>query len=133
MSSLRDARIRPAKVLLPPTSVPDGPRRRILEVALQFFASPRFPPSLSRHRRLRPAEGLDTDDEVELSEPAACREGARGPRGRRARGSGACWGILASATRARGRLRRECTCGIGLARPALPARVPKLSKRGSWV
>lgn len=42
MSSLRDSRLRAGKALLPPSSVPDGPRRRILEAALQFFASSGF-------------------------------------------------------------------------------------------
>jgi AcrR family transcriptional regulator len=42
MSSLRDSRLRAATVILPPSSVPDGTRRRILEVALQFFASSGF-------------------------------------------------------------------------------------------
>jgi AcrR family transcriptional regulator len=42
MSSLRDSRLRSAKALLPPSSVPDGTRRRILEAALQFFASAGF-------------------------------------------------------------------------------------------
>ncbi len=42
MSSLRDSRLRSAKATLPPSSVPEGTRRRILEVALQFFASAGF-------------------------------------------------------------------------------------------
>lgn len=42
MSSLRDSRLRSAQATLPPSSVPDGTRRRILEVALQFFASAGF-------------------------------------------------------------------------------------------
>lgn len=42
MSSLRDSRLRAANAILPPSSVPDGTRRRILEVALQFFASSGF-------------------------------------------------------------------------------------------
>ncbi|MDI1478835.1 TetR/AcrR family transcriptional regulator [Polyangium sp. y55x31] len=42
MSSLRASRLRAAKAILPPSSVPDGTRRRILEVALQFFANEGF-------------------------------------------------------------------------------------------
>lgn len=42
MSSLRDSRLRTQTALLPPSSVPDGTRRRILEVALRLFASEGF-------------------------------------------------------------------------------------------
>lgn len=42
MSNLRTTRLRAARVSLPPASVPDGTRRRILEVALQLFASDGF-------------------------------------------------------------------------------------------
>lgn len=42
MSSLRSSRLRAAIAILPPSSVPDGTRRRILEVALRFFASEGF-------------------------------------------------------------------------------------------
>ncbi|MDC0745365.1 TetR/AcrR family transcriptional regulator [Polyangium mundeleinium] len=42
MSSLRASRLRAATATLPPSSVPEGPRRRILEVALQLFASEGF-------------------------------------------------------------------------------------------
>jgi AcrR family transcriptional regulator len=42
MSSLRASRLRAGKAILPPSSVPDGTRRRILEVALQYFASEGF-------------------------------------------------------------------------------------------
>lgn len=42
MSSLRASRLRASKATLPASSVPDGTRRRILEVALRFFASEGF-------------------------------------------------------------------------------------------
>lgn len=42
MSSLRYSRLNAAKAVLPPSSAPDGTRRRVLEVALQFFASAGF-------------------------------------------------------------------------------------------
>ncbi|MRG91018.1 TetR/AcrR family transcriptional regulator [Polyangium spumosum] len=42
MSALRASRLRAGKATLPPSSVPEGTRRRILEVALQLFANRGF-------------------------------------------------------------------------------------------